>query len=257
MDQALQRQASTTLQTQLFDAFRRLAYREAGIAVRENKGPLLAARLAQRVHDLGLANASEYLSHLQANRGGAEMAHFLDALTTQYTRFFREPEQLAKVTEAAAAWAESSAGQVRIWCASAGTGEEPYTLAMILAEALAPSGTDFRILATDISTRALAFAKHGCYPRSRLAQVPPALQARYFEPIGSLRGADVRVVAELRERVVFKRMNLAAPPFPLRSGLDAVLCRNVLLYFDSAVQQRVLAEMQRLLKPDGILVGAP
>lgn len=223
--------------------------------MRENKGPLLAARLAQRMRDLGLADATEY--HLQANRGGAEMAHFLDALTTQYTRFFREPEQLAKLSEAAATWAEASVGPVRIWCASAGNGEEPYTLAMILAEALAPSGTDFRILATDISTRALAFAKHGCYPRSSLALVPPALQARYFEPIGSVRGTDVRVVADLRERVVFKRMNLTASPLPLRSGLDAVVCRNVLLYFDGATQQRILGEMRRLLKPEGLLVGAP
>src|SRR5450432_60748 len=158
------------MQAQLFEAFQRLAYREAGIALRDNKGALVAARVAKRVRDLGLSDAGEYLSYLQADRAGTEMVNFLDAITTNFTSFFRENDHFEFLKQEAAAWAASGVSEVRVWCAAAATGEEPYTLAMVLSEVLRETGVDFRILATDISVRALTFAAEGRYPRSRLEQ---------------------------------------------------------------------------------------
>jgi chemotaxis protein methyltransferase CheR len=242
----------------VFEAFQRLAYQEAGIALRDNKGALVSARVAKRVRELGLNDAGEYLRFLQADRVGSEMVNFLDAITTNFTSFFRESEHFEFLKQEALAWAASGAREVRVWCAAAATGEEPYTLAMVLAEALRDSGLSFRILATDISVRALTFAAAGRYPRSRLEQVPTALRARYFEPDATAKGAELEltVVPSLRKRIVFKRLNLATPPFPLRGNLDAVFCRNVMIYFDMPVRQRLVRDIERLLRPGAPLVVA-
>ena len=246
------------MQTHLFEAFQRLAYQEAGIALRDNKGALVAARVAKRVRDLGLSDAGEYLSYLQADRAGTEMVHFLDAITTNFTSFFRENDHFEFLKQEAAGWAASGVSEVRIWCAAAATGEEPYTLAMVLSEALRETGVDFRILATDISVRALTFAAEGRYPRSRLEQVPAALRARYFQADTQARGAELelKVQPSLRKHIVFKRLNLATPPFPLRGNLDAVFCRNVMIYFDTQVRQRLVQDIERLLRPGAPLVVA-
>ena len=246
------------MQPQLFEAFQALAYREAGIALRDNKGALVAARIAKRVRDLGLNDASEYLSYLEADRAGTEMVNFLDAITTNFTNFFRENEHFEFLKREAAAWVASGVSEVRIWCAAAATGEEPYTLAMVLSEAFRDTKVEFRILATDISMRALSFAAQGRYPRSRLEQVPAQLRARYFEPDTSVKGPELelKVIPSLRQRIVFKRLNLATPPFPLRGNLDAVFCRNVMIYFDTPVRQRLVRDIERLLRPGAPLVVA-
>jgi chemotaxis protein methyltransferase CheR len=246
------------MQTHLFEAFQRLAYQEAGIALRDNKGALVAARVAKRVRDLGLSDAGEYLSYLQADRAGTEMVHFLDAITTNFTSFFRENDHFEFLKQEAAAWAASGVSEVRVWCAAAATGEEPYTLAMVLSEVLRETSVDFRILATDISVRALTFAAEGRYPRSRLEQVPAALRARYFQADTTTRGGEpeLKVLPSLRKHIVFKRLNLATPPFPLRGNLDAVFCRNVMIYFDTQVRQRLVQDIERLLRPGAPLVVA-
>jgi chemotaxis protein methyltransferase CheR len=129
---------------------------------------------------------------------------------------------------------------------------------MVLAEALRGTGLDFRILATDISLRALAFAAEGRYSRSRLAQVPAPLLARYFDADSSTPSseAELKVVPSLQRHVVIKRLNLATPPFPLRGNLDAVFCRNVMIYFDAPIRLRLVRELERLLRPGAPLVVA-
>jgi chemotaxis protein methyltransferase CheR len=246
------------MQTRLFEAFQRLAYQQAGIALRDNKGALVAARVAKRVRDLGLSDAGEYLNYLEADRAGTEMVHFLDAITTNFTSFFRENDHFEFLKQEAAGWAASGLREVRVWCAAAATGEEPYTLAMVLSEALRNTGVEFRILATDISVGALTFAAAGRYPRSRLEQIPSALRVRYFEADTTTKGAELalKVVPDLRRRIVFKRLNLATPPFPLRGDLDAVFCRNVMIYFDTRVRQRLVQDIERLLRPGAALVVA-
>ena len=243
---------------QVFDAFRRLVYREAGIALRESKSALVTARIARRMRELGLEDAGEYLRYVEADGDGAELVLFLDSITTNFTSFFRESDHFQVLADEVRSALAGGKNSFRVWCAAAATGEEPYTLAMTLNEALLGSGADFRILATDLSQRALRFAEEGRYPESRLAQVPARLRQRYFkqESRASRDEAWFRVAPELRERIVFGRLNLATPPFPLRGELDVVFCRNVMIYFDGEVRRRLVGEIERLTRVGGLFVVA-
>jgi chemotaxis protein methyltransferase CheR len=242
----------------VFQALRKLAYERAGIALRENKQSLMSARIAKRMRSLGLASEGEYLDYLLADRGGDEMVQFLDAISTNFTSFFREDEHFRMLDHEARQWADSGARRVRLWCAASSTGEEPYTLAMTLAEAFGQRQIDWKILASDISTRALAAASAGQYEASRLARVPKELVRKYFahKPASSAGEPVLEVRRDLRQRILFRRINLATPPFPMRGGLDAVFCRNVMIYFDNAVRQRLISEVERILRPGGLLVVA-
>lgn len=247
----------TPMHDKLFQAFRDLAYGEAGILLSPSKESLVSSRIQKRVRDLGLAGEAEYLAHLQADQSGQELIRFLDAISTNFTSFFREPEHFQVLAEEARALLEQGKKPIRLWCAAAATGEEPYSLAITLAEVLGESW-DFRILATDISVKALETASDGRYPLSRLAQVPRGLRDKYFvKDSGPNQEEPVyRVSPALRSRIVFKRLNLAAPPFPLNGELDVVFCRNVMIYFDRTVRQRLVQEVERLLKPNGLFVVA-
>ena len=242
----------------VFDALRRLAYDEAGIAIRENKQTLVSARIAKRMRECGISSEREYLAFLEGDKSGQEMVRFLDAISTNFTSFFREPDHFQLFEEEIRRSVEGGAKTLRIWCAAAATGEEPYSLAITLAEAVGRAKVEWRLLASDISVSALRTAAAGVYPTSRLAQVPPALRARYFAEQSALAGeeAQSRVSNDLRSRVLFKRVNLATPPFPMRGDLDVVFCRNVMIYFDNAVRQRLVSEIERLLRPGGLLVVA-
>lgn len=167
--------------------------------------------------------------------------------------FFREPAQLALLTREAERWVANGVSEVRVWCAAAATGEVPYSLAMVLTEALQHTPVEFRILGTDSSTQALAFARQARYPAAQFAQVPPAVRARYCEP-ASVTGSDERVVSNLRLRVAFRRLSLATSPLALRSGLDVVVLREQLNAQGAPLRQRLLVELDRLVKPGGLLL---
>jgi chemotaxis protein methyltransferase CheR len=255
------------MNAKLFEAFRDLAYGEAGILLSESKESLVSSRIQRRVRDLGLPSEVEYLAHLRADKTGAELVRFLDAISTNFTSFFREPAHFQVLADEARALLERKAKRIRVWCAAAATGEEPYSLAITLSEVLGES-SDFRILATDISVKALETASEGRYTLSRLSQVPRTLRDKYFvkeratnAPVADSRTAEpeeatYRVSPALRSRIVFKRLNLAAPPFPMKGELDVVFCRNVMIYFDRTVRQRLVGEVERLLKPGGLFVVA-
>jgi chemotaxis protein methyltransferase CheR len=157
------------------------------------------------------------------------------------------------LTREATEWADRGARRVRLWCAAAATGEEPWTLAVTLAEALGARGIDWKILATDISTRALATAQEAKYRAHQLGNVAAPVRNRYFEAAEGGAEKLLAVRQELRAQVMFRRLNLAKPPFPLRGGLDAVFCRNVMIYFDQPVRQALISEIEKLLKPGGLL----
>ena len=232
----------------VFDALRRLAYDEAGIAIRENKQTLVSARIAKRMRECGISTEREYLAFLEGDKSGQEMVRFLDAISTNFTSFFREPDHFQLFEEEIRRLVEKGSKTLRIWCAAAATGEEPYSLAITLAEAVHGTGADWRLLASDISEASSL----------QSAQVPPGLRARYFAEQSASAGeeAQSRVANDLRGRVLFKRVNLATPPFPMRGDLDVVFCRNVMIYFDNAVRQRLVGEIERLLRPGGLLVVA-
>ncbi|MFW5723712.1 MAG: CheR family methyltransferase, partial [Halochromatium sp.] len=148
---------------------------------------------------------------------------------------------------------QDRAGAVRIWCAAASTGEEPYSIAITLAETLGPPAADARVLATDIDTEALAKARAGIYPLEQVHKMDDARIKRFFQRGTGGQAGMARVRPELRNMVEFEVLNLLAPRWPIKGPFDAIFCRNTMIYFDKPTQARILERFAPLLKPDGLL----
>jgi len=237
-----------------FKQFSELIYNEAGIHLAEHKQALVSARLGKRMRKLKINDFDKYYRYVQEDVSRAELSHLLDAVSTNVTFFFREPDHFEVLDSVVRKWQGQGQKKFRIWCAAASTGEEPYTIALTLAEAL-DDLRDVKILATDISTTVLNIARTGEYDAKKLQKISKKLAGKYFTPVGG-RGEDriFRVKDELKKMMTFSWLNLSTPPFPMRGPLDVIFCRNVMIYFDNAVRQRLLDEMHRLLKPGGYLM---
>jgi chemotaxis protein methyltransferase CheR len=251
------------LQPDEFERFRKLIYERAGIALTPAKMQLVQSRLRKRVVAYKLDSFRAYYDLLvEQGENGPEMGNFVNCITTNKTDFFREPHHFKFVTERVIPEAvqrarQQGAGQnLRIWHAGCSTGEEPYTLAITLAQALDGRGAwNWRQLASDIDTNVLAHAERGIYEEDRLNPVPEPLRRKYF-----LRGAGpqqgyYKVKQSLRDHITFRQINLLAPEWPIRQDLrfDMIFCRNVVIYFDKPTQRTLFARYERLLKPGGYL----
>jgi len=233
-----------------FRAFQEIAYTQAGIHLREGKAALVQARLAKRLRELGLQSEEEYLDRLRGRDGRDEIVLFLDAISTNFTKFFREPDHFDLLREDVEAAVAAGQRRFRFWCAGCASGEEPYTVAMTVHDLLATS--DWKVLATDLSTRALARAQAGVYGDEEVADVPSRFRERFLARERAKDGASTWAVSpRLRERIVFRRLNLARRPYPMSGPLDAVFCRNVMIYFDRPMRAGLVAEVERLVKPGG------
>jgi len=240
-----------------FERFCSLAYDKAGIRLRDGKEALVSARVSKRMRALDLRDFSDYLEVLDTDEN--ELIHFLDAISTNYTSFFREREHFNLLTEHVRQWIDRGRQRLRIWSAASSSGEEPYSLAITMAEALNGRELDYRILATDISLSVLQRGQEGVYSSAALTNVPPEWRGKYFRRLRAARDDNEKspqyaVKDELRQRIVFRHMNLNEVPYPLRGPLDAVFCRNVMIYFDKDVRQRLISEFERLLRPGGLLI---
>ncbi len=240
------------MNARLFHRFSEIAYQQAGIRLREGKEMLVAARVAKRQRALGLDSQESYLDYLENEETGEEIRNFLDAISTNYTSFFRERDHFEFFGRALNQWRLQRRTRLRVWCAASSTGEEPYSIAMTALDAFQGRAVDFRILATDISTRVLMRATAGVYPESRLSPLSRSQIANYFVRRGE--GGDYQVRPEVQRLIVFKRLNLSLPRLPMNGPLDMVFCRNVMMYFDLQVRQRLVGEIVRLLRPGGFLV---
>jgi chemotaxis protein methyltransferase CheR len=240
----------------LLRAFCDLVHEKAGITLTEAKEPLITARLAKRLRTLGLADERQYLDVLRGPSGDDELVHFLDAISTNFTSFFREPDHFEHVTQQVTAWLSEGRRKFRFWSVASSSGEEPYTLAIVLAEAFKGHDIDYRILGTDISTRVLALAREGTYTDAQVERIPGHLRQRYFarKTRGTAGGDTYQVVPELRQRTTFARLNLSAPPFPMTGPMDIAFCRNVMIYFDQPVRQALVGEIERVMAPGGLLM---
>jgi chemotaxis protein methyltransferase CheR len=227
-----------------------LVYRRSGIALHQGKRELVTARLQKRVRGGGFTSFAAYLAHVKADRSGQAMTTLLDAIATNHTHFFRESRHFDVLAEQVAEMkAQGGDGAVEGWSAACSTGEEPYTIVMRLREA---GHQAVRLLASDISTKALAKARSGVYPMAKVTDVPPPLLRRYFEKgLGEQEGL-ARVALPLRRQVEFRALNLLDIT-SLGRQFDFIFCRNVMIYFDKAIQQRVVAMLERHLKPGGCL----
>jgi chemotaxis protein methyltransferase CheR len=208
--------------------------------------------VGKRMRALGLDDERRYLDYLEADRTGEELVQFLDVISTNHTSFFREPDHFDLLRTLVDEWRRTGLRRLRIWCAASSTGEEPYSIVMTVLDVLQDPDIDFKVLATDISTRALTDARQGVYSIDKLTAIPRPFLERYFQRDD---GASeiYRVRDEVKQHVVFRRLNLAQPPFPMRGPLDIVFCRNVLIYFDLPVRQRLLTAISALLRPEGWL----
>lgn len=243
-----------------FRKFQQLIYAETGIWLGGSKTALLSGRLFRRLLTLGVSSLEEYYEFVALPDGLEERARMIDAITTNETRFFREPRQFDfLVHQVFPRWtAEATQGlrpkRIRIWSAGCSSGEEPYTLAMLLAQYLpVDSGWDTRILATDISHRALERAHRGIYDSAKSVDIPKNLMHKFM-----LRGfADqqgrVRVKVEIQQMIDFRRLNLNQYPYAVEGPYDAVLCRNVMIYFNAESRQRAVSSLVSHLAGGGYM----
>ncbi len=241
-----------------FGRLRRLIYMQAGIDLSASKKTMLELRIKRRLRTLSLNSYSQYCEYLFAHHGQKEeIIHLIDVVTTNKTDFFREAGHFEILVQKAVpeAWARNASGrQLLIWSAACSTGEEPYTLAMVLNDyALAHPGFRFRVLATDISTTVLAKAKLGVYSYEVVRPVPHDMQRRYFMRSRDPESKVARVVPELRQLVEFRRLNFMDSEFGLSERADIIFCRNALIYFDRPTQEQILQKLTRHLVPAGYL----
>ena len=231
-----------------FERIRRIIYRDAGIKLSDSKRTMAYSRLVRRVRTLGMRRFADYLDLVEKESEG-ERSAFVNALTTNLTAFFREPHHFP-ILEAYLAPRAARRAPV-IWCAGCSTGEEAYSIAMTLAAASMSSGT--HILATDVDTNVIETAERGVYPLERVEKLPAGYKERFFlEGVGRNAG-HVKVRPEIKNLVSFRRVNLLESSWPMRAPLDAIFCRNVMIYFDKSTQYSILARFAELLEPGGLL----
>jgi chemotaxis protein methyltransferase CheR len=247
------RPAQWRAERNVYDRLREIARQQAGIDLRPEKNALVAARVAKRLRALGLGSPAEYLALLESDTSGQELVDFLNVISTNVTSFFREDEHFTLLAETVRGWLELGQRRLRVWSAAASSGEEPYSIAMTLADQVGERSVDYKVLATDLSTAMLERARAGCYASRATRAVPPLLRSRFLEAVPGAPDRR-RIRDELRDHVSFHRMNLSAPPFPLRGPLDCVFCRNVIMYFGPSVRQRLIQEVERLLRPAGLFI---
>lgn len=232
-----------------FARLKALLHGLSGITLKPGKEALAVGRLRRRMRELGLADISTYLSLVENDASGQEATLLIDSLSTNVTSFYREPAHFTVFSDFLAERKKAGIRKLRVWCAAAATGEEPWTLAMLMRQAFPEPRFDLALLATDISTRALAVARQGVYERAAVAKLPEALSRRWFTSDGS----TSTISDDLRPLVTFNRMNLVRPPYPMRGQFDVIFCRNVMIYFENPERLAVLGEVHRLLVPGGLL----
>jgi chemotaxis protein methyltransferase CheR len=260
-----------------FKTFRELIHRKTGIWLRDGKQTMLAGRLSKRLRHHGMNNFAAYAAYVETVQdGGKELAEIINCVTTNKTSFFREIHHFDFLTQKlvpdlVAAATRGRAKSVRIWSAACSTGEEPYSIAIAVLDALRaahvpgsippalgvappPGGWQVEVVASDIDTVVLATAAQGIYDQDSLADVPQPMQTKYFlRGKGNMAG-QVRVKKEIAQLVQFQRINLMDSQWPLEGKFDVIFFRNALIYFNRETQEAFLRKMLGYLKPRGFLI---
>ncbi|MBP0048449.1 methyltransferase domain-containing protein [Marinobacterium sp. AK62] len=226
-----------------------------GIQLPEHKRSLIEVRLRKRLKETRYTNVSDYIDYALSEEGAVtEQPRLIDAITTNKTAFFREPAHFQVLSHWIIEQQEAGQSGFKLWSAACSTGEEPYTLAMVMAELQGQSGSlNFDVLATDISETVLQKAAGATYSAESIEPIPLPLRENYL--LRSLKQTPplYRVTKELRERVRFGRFNLISGSYPSKPGFDAIFCRNVMIYFSADDRARVIRQLHAALKPGGLL----
>ena len=232
--------------------FRRISeliYQRAGIVLADHKREMVYNRLVRRLRLLGLNDFGSYLAMLESDTSSAEWQAFINALTTNLTAFFREAHHFPILAE----HARSRPNNYSVWSTAASTGEEPYSIAMTLSEALGPRMANCRIQASDIDTQVLEKATAGVYRQEELRTLSPQQLQKFFLKGTGPHSGLVRARQELTQMVAFQQLNLLANQWQLNGPFDAIFCRNVMIYFDKETQEKILRRFVPLLKPGGLM----
>lgn len=243
-----QLEAVKSLAPDEFQQIRDLAYKTFGLDLKPGKEDLVSARLGRLVRGGGFQSFQDYCRHVLLDSTGQALSAMVDALATNHTSFLREPEHF-EFLRTQVAPGLSGRDRVDLWCAACSTGEEVWTLACVLNETLGAGKV--HIIATDISSKALAFAESATYPIARCQNLPGAWLSRYFTPVGCPPSA-YQVCPGIRAQATFRRINLIQQ-IARRRQFPVIFCRNVMIYFDRQVQERVVAQLSECLEPGGYL----
>lgn len=249
-----------TLSDRAFQRFSAFIYDHTGIKMPPAKKTMLEARLQKRLKANSIHSFEEYSDFVFSQEGRlTELIHLIDVVTTNKTDFFREPGHFEYMVKTALpaiihARGDDARDPVRIWSAGCSTGEEPYTLAMVLSE-FAAGRPDFRaaITASDICTQVLQTAKAGIYPEERTDPIPLNLKKKYLLRSREKSKSLVRISPKLRSLVTFKRINFMDDDLGIAEKMDIIFCRNVVIYFDKPTQQTLMRKFHKQLRPGGYL----
>lgn len=239
-----------------FQKLSRLVYDQCGINLSESKKIMLESRLTKRLRILNMSSFKDYIQYLGTSQGiQNELVHMIDVVSTNKTDFFREPHHFDFLQQTILPqFIKEGKRKINIWSAACSSGEEPYTLAMVLQDfARLNNGFDYSIFGTDISTEVLQKASLAIYPLARAVDIPLAYKQKYLLKSKDDQKPTVRIVPELRKKVHFERINFMDAVLPVEEMFDVIFCRNVLIYFDRKTQQDVVLKLTTKLKKGGHL----
>jgi chemotaxis protein methyltransferase CheR len=230
-----------------------MVYQVCGINLQVGKEGLIKSRLLKRLSALGLSSFDDYLAYLERDRSGGELITMIDALATNKTSFFREAQHFDYLRQHILPKLRAETRRLRIWSAGCSSGEEPYTLGIVLREEWPDlDRRDVRILATDISTKILGKAREASYDQEAVAEVPPSLIPKYFTCVQEKPARRYQVKEQITALVKFARLNLMGE-WPMKGPFNMIFCRNVMIYFDKPTQQELVQRFWELLEPGGHL----
>jgi len=240
-----------------FSALRDLIHQRFGINLTEQKRSLLVGRLQKLMRTRGLSSFQQYIDFLKSDNSEQGLSELVDLISTNHTYFNREKDHFDYFSETALPAVierlkQQNRRDLRVWCAGSSTGEEPYTLIMLIMEHL---GADYKnwdagILATDISDRALSVARAGVYPQDRVDQLPPKLRNKYFTPAAN---GQLAVIEPVKREATYRRFNLMNTSFPFKNPFQIIFCRNVMIYFDQPTRDALVSRFHKSTEPGGYL----
>ena len=233
-----------------FERVRKLIYQHAGISLSPVKQDMVYSRLARRLRATGKSSFADYLDALEKN-GGDEWERFVNSLTTNLTSFFREPHHFPIFAEHLRKL--GTRRPIRVWCSAASTGEEPYSIAITVAETFGSNASHVSIMASDLDTNVLATAQKGVYPIERVDKLSPERLRKFFLRGTGAQEGYVSVRPELKNMIQFQRINLLDQSYAVKGPLDVIFCRNVMIYFDKPTQHKILKRFAPLMGESGLL----
>lgn len=236
----------------VFNKLREIIYQKSGIALSESKKALLSARIQKRLRALGLNSFKEYLSYIRSDNSENELVEMLNVISTNVTSFFRDNHTFVFLEKYIEQKLQKGMNKIRIWSAACSSGQEPYSIAIMMKK-IVPNYLDQKILATDISTDILKKAQKGIYLNKDIDTIEKNILLSYFKKTHENGKDFYHIKDEIKNMVLFKRINLSET-LPLKGPLDIIFCRNVMIYFDNKGKNKLIAQLEKLLHPEGLLI---